>query len=45
MEFVARDQASRARKVLDWRPTRGLREILHSAWKWEQKLQASGYPL
>jgi UDP-glucose 4-epimerase len=37
--------ASQAGKVLGWRPSRDLREILHSAWKWEQKLQASGYQL
>jgi UDP-glucose 4-epimerase len=37
--------ASRAGKVLNWRPTRDLREILRSAWNWEKKLQASGYQL
>ena len=37
--------ASRAGTVLGWRPTRNLHEILHSAWNWEQKLQASGYQL
>ena len=37
--------ASQAGKVLGWWPARDLREILHSAWKWEQKLQASGYQL
>jgi UDP-glucose-4-epimerase GalE len=31
----------RAGKVLGWRSTRDLRAILDSAWKWEQKLQAS----
>jgi len=36
---------TRAGKVLGWRSTRDLREILHSAWNWEQKLQASGYQL
>jgi UDP-glucose 4-epimerase len=36
---------ARARKVLGWQPTRDLRAILDSAWKWEQKLQASGYQL
>ena len=37
--------ASRAGNVLGWRPTRDLRAILDSAWKWEQRLQASGYRL
>jgi UDP-glucose 4-epimerase len=37
--------ASQAEKMLSWRPARDLREILHSAWKWEQELQASGYQL
>jgi UDP-glucose-4-epimerase GalE len=37
--------AARARQVLGWQPTRDLRAILDSAWKWEQKLQASGYQL
>jgi UDP-glucose-4-epimerase GalE len=37
--------ASRAREVLGWRPTRNLHEILQSAWNWEQKLQASGCQL
>ncbi len=37
--------ASRAANVLGWRPTRDLRQILQSAWNWEQKLQASGYRL
>jgi UDP-glucose 4-epimerase len=36
---------SRAAKVLGWRPVRDLRAILDSAWKWEQKLQASNYQL
>jgi UDP-glucose 4-epimerase len=37
--------AARARQVLGWQPARDLRAILDSAWKWEQKLQASGYQL
>jgi UDP-glucose-4-epimerase GalE len=37
--------AERAAEVLNWRPARDLREILDSAWKWEQRLQASGYRL
>jgi len=37
--------AARARQVLGWQPARNLRAILDSAWKWEQKLQASGYQL
>lgn len=45
MEFVMRDQASRAEKVLEWRPARDGREILYSAWNWEHMLQASHYAL
>jgi len=37
--------SARAQQVLGWQPTRDLRAILDSAWKWEQKLQASGYQL
>ena len=29
--------SERARDVLGWRPTRGLREIVESAWRWRQK--------
>ena len=36
---------ARAATVLGWRPARDLHAILDSAWKWEQKLAASGYRL
>jgi UDP-glucose 4-epimerase len=31
--------ASRAGQILDWRATRSLREIVESAWLWEQERQ------
>ncbi len=36
---------TRAEKVLRWKPSRDLKEILRSAWAWENKLQATGYHL
>jgi len=29
--------ARKARKVLGWKPKRGLEEIMRSAWAWERK--------
>jgi UDP-arabinose 4-epimerase len=34
-----------ARQILGWTVKRDLDEILRSAWKWQQKLEASGYQL
>jgi len=36
---------TRAEKVLGWGPSRDLKEILRSAWAWEQKLQSADYHL
>ena len=35
----------KAREVLGWTATRGIDEILTSAWKWQQKLEAANYQL
>ena len=35
---------SGAKEVLGWQATRDLDEIVRSAWKWEQKLQANSFP-
>jgi len=37
--------ATLARQVLGWQARRDLREIIRSAWQWEQKLNAAGYRL
>jgi UDP-glucose-4-epimerase GalE len=36
---------SKAREVLGWVAKRGMDEILASAWKWQQKLEAGNYQL
>ena len=37
--------AARAREVLGWAAKRDVDEILTSAWKWQQKLEAANYQL
>jgi UDP-glucose-4-epimerase GalE len=36
---------TKAKFILGWRPQHDLSDILHTAWNWELKLQASGYHL
>ncbi len=37
--------ATRAKEVLGWVAKRDIDEILTSAWKWQEKLEANGYKL